>query len=82
MTGIEHCRSCGAAIMWLEHVNSGKPAPIDAEPVGAAGNIIVTGDTYRITKVGADRQDAIDRGVPLHKNHFATCPQASGWHKS
>lgn len=75
------CRSCHAPVIWLEHVSTGKPAPIDAEPVGAAGNILVdlAVGTYRVTSVGDDRQGAIDRGEPLHTNHFATCPQSAAW---
>jgi hypothetical protein len=77
----ELCRSCRAPVIWLEHESTGKPAPIDAEPVGAAGNILVdeAAGTYRVTTVGDDRQSAVDRGEPLHKNHYATCPQSAAW---
>jgi hypothetical protein len=77
----DSCRSCRAPVIWLEHNKTGQPAPIDAEPVGRAGNILIdlaTG-TYRVTTVGDDRQGALDRGDPLHTNHFATCPQSKVW---
>lgn len=75
------CRSCHAPVIWLEHAKTGKPAPIDAEPVGARGNILIdlAAGIYRVTTVGDDRQGAIDRGELLHTNHFATCPQSKAW---
>jgi hypothetical protein len=73
------CRSCHAEVLWLENTTTGKSAPIDAELV-PDGNIVVdqVAGTYRVV-TGDDRQDAIDRGDPLHLNHFVTCPQQAAW---
>lgn len=71
----DFCRSCRAPVIWLEHVRTGKRAPIDAVPT-PEGNIVVNeaAGTYRI----AETPDLVDR-EPLHTNHFATCPQAPAW---
>ena len=69
------CRSCHAPVIWLEHVRTGKRAPIDAV-AAPEGNIVVNeaAGTYRI----AENRDLVDR-EPLHTNHFATCPQSAAW---
>jgi hypothetical protein len=65
--------------MWLDHATTGKPAPIDVEPV-PDGNIRigVAFEHYTVLS-GDERQDAIDRGDELHLNHFVTCPQSAAW---
>jgi hypothetical protein len=75
----ESCRSCQAPVLWLKNIVTGKPAPIDAEPA-PNGNIRVdvAGEYYSVV-AGQDRADALERGDPLHTNHFATCPQARSW---
>ena len=77
MNGI--CRSCGAPIMWLEHVTTGKPAPIDIQ-ASMDGNIRigVIPEHYGVL-TGQDLADAQERGDELHKSHYATCPQAPAW---
>ncbi len=76
---MNRCRrpGCGEHILWVPHEDTGKVAPIDAEPV-AGGNIAITivrdeherialGMTYRI--VPKDERE----GKVLHRNHYATC---------
>lgn len=72
------CESCGAQILWLRHVKSGKAAPIDAEG-DQSGNVVRVGaDQYRmLTK--AERDAGAAQTTPLHLPHFATCPQAPAW---
>lgn len=73
---IQQCRSCGAPVIWLQHIKTGKPAPIDAEP-SPVGNIYI-GATYMIVPAGR-------RGEypgQLHTNHFMTCPHAKTWARS
>jgi hypothetical protein len=69
------CRSCKAPIIWLEHVRTGKRAPIDAAPT-PEGNIVVSlpSGTYRI----AETPDLVER-EPLHTNHDDTHPACAVW---
>jgi hypothetical protein len=74
MTNEQRCKSCGAAIYWLKHESTKRPAPVDAlpDPKGK-GNIApdFEAGTYRIAM--------FDKS--LHLNHFVTCPQAGEWAK-
>jgi hypothetical protein len=75
----ETCRSCKALIMWLDHVTTGKAAPIDADP-SPDGNIRVgVAFEHYTVLTGQERKDALERGDELHLNHYATCPQAKAW---
>lgn len=79
----EHCRSCGATIVWAETAVTGRPNPIDSEPA-KDGNVRLqpridamplahyygkTAKELLVEKYG----DAI----PWFKSHFATCPHAA-----
>lgn len=70
---VSRCRSCGADVWWLEHVRTGRRAPIDVEP-NAAGNVVVSleDEQYRLAVPG-------DPQGERHSNHFATCPDAERW---
>jgi hypothetical protein len=76
---VSTCRSCQAQVVWLRNTTTGKSAPIDQALV-PDGNIVVDleAGTYRVL-TGDAREDAVDRGDPLHFNHFITCPQAPAW---
>jgi len=69
------CKSCGAPIFWLK-TQAGKKAPIDAVP-SPEGNVLICGDECRII----DRKKEPLEGVPLHTNHFVTCPDREKWRK-
>lgn len=73
------CRSCPAEIYWLENMNTGKRAPIDARATHD-GNIEIDleSESYRVLS-GVELAEARAIGVALHKNHFATCPAADSW---
>lgn len=77
------CRSCRAPVIWLEHAKTGKPAPIDAEPV-PDGNILVDplNGAYRVLAERSQRELASAQGSNLYTNHFVTCPQASAWKRA
>lgn len=64
------CRSCGAAIIWAK-TEAGKSAPFDAEPA-PDGNVILerTGTAFVVP------EEERSKFSNLHKNHFATCPNA------
>lgn len=72
------CRSCGAEVVWLKHVRTGKPAPIDAVP-NPAGNIVIHLDRGTYENVPADERDT--QRDWLHTNHFQTCASADFWKK-
>ena len=58
------CRSCGASIVWVEYVVTGKRHPYNP-PIEVRPTTRVDG-TRTIAEI-----DAV--------SHFATCPQASQW---
>lgn len=68
------CSSCGAPIIWCKFATSGKPAPIDAEPVPDGNLVMMPGAKVEAARAGADG--------PLYKSHFATCPNAKAHRKS
>lgn len=63
------CSSCGAAILWL-NTAKGKSMPVDAEP-SEGGNIRISRGVAEVLSK-PDQKDE-----PLHKSHFATCPNAA-----
>jgi hypothetical protein len=78
---VSTCRSCGAKVIWARTATSGKPMPVDAEPVDG-GNVllsqVVAGvGTPTATVVGNTVQPSIfgDDG-PRYVSHFSTCPRA------
>lgn len=78
----ETCKTCGAAIIWLPNNNSGKKAPVDADPVKFGGNIVIEdngagGHHYRILKKGEPTRQG-----SRHQSHFSTCGQAAGHRKA
>lgn len=73
----QKCRTCGAPVVFLRHIRTGKVAPIETTP-SPDGDVAV-GAQYMI--VPALQRDAYRaRGELLYKNHYATCPQARFWH--
>ncbi len=72
------CRSCNAAILWVETVN-GRKMPLDPEPV-ADGNMVVEPDGRMRTVKKADA-NAIPFETPRYKSHFATCKFAASHRK-
>lgn len=74
------CDSCGAPIEWARFSTSGKPVPLDVGLVDN-GNLEVVerrdgGDAIVRLLGRADLEAARERGVPLRRTHFATCPNA------
>lgn len=68
---------CGVKLMMVEHVKTGRTAPIEVQP-SLDGNVLVTGDLYEIVPV--DERAAVQRrGFVLRKNHFATCARAGSY---
>jgi hypothetical protein len=63
------CKSCGAEIVWVQMILSGKRMPLDAKPekrihlVGRAG-------------LGSETEPEAVVG-DVYTSHFATCPNAN-----
>lgn len=69
------CRACDEEIWWLEHVSTGKKAPIEVEPAADGACLPSLGDgQYRI----ASKEERAELGPKrqLHRNHFQACPEA------
>lgn len=66
------CISCGAPIYDLRSATTGRPAPIDVDPV-ERGNIKVDleAGTYRVVGV-----DLVNPSPNRYVSHFTTCPDA------
>ena len=73
---MSNCRSCGAAIRWVEMEKSGKKMPLDAVPV-EDGLIWIFGGKGHTGDV-APAMGSMDR----YTSHFATCPNAKRHRKT
>lgn len=69
------CRSCGAAIRWVQMAKSGKKSPLDVHPADK-GNVAIGEDGLGYTVTGEGRTP------PLYLSHFATCPGAASHRKA
>jgi hypothetical protein len=77
--GPSRCSWCGADIMWMRHVRTGKSAPIDWSPV-PGGNILIhaVDDTYEVLagseRAAGDPTVEDENATPtLRLNHWMTC---------
>lgn len=80
MTDIElsQCGSCRAPIVWAMSP-AGKPSPIDAHPNTEKGNVLLLqprglGSMLAVVLTKDALTRARGRRLPLHTNHFVTCP--------
>lgn len=65
------CRSCGAAILWIESAASSKPMPLDPEP-RADGNIFVLDGRGAVETMLTNFGEG-----PRYVTHFVSCPSAA-----
>lgn len=80
----DHCRSCGAEIVWGTNVTSRKPMPVDAAP-SPIGNVsrYDAADGPRFVVLTRNKAAAMRAArQPLYLSHFASCPDAKAWKKS
>lgn len=70
---MNHCRSCGADVLWAK---TGKSMPIDPEPV-EDGNVLLYRTPQGLRVVVMSKGDHPDPGASRHTTHFATCPNAA-----
>lgn len=69
------CGSCGARVLWVRHIDTGKPAPLDPSPT-SVGNVVLTvdGERYKVLTLDEERELAHD--AARYVLHFVTCPNA------
>ena len=77
----EKCTSCGAPIRWFNHAVSGKPSPLDPEPV-EGGNCVIDERQGTYTVLPRGGEAFVEAGTPRFRSHFATCPNARHHRKS
>lgn len=74
------CRSCGAAVRWVETA-AGKRMPLDPEPVDGGNvelrQVMLDRQRHTIAVVHPVGQPALDEQGPRYVSHFATCPNAA-----
>lgn len=77
------CRRCPADILFAKSASTGKVMPVDAKPY-EDGNVridSVRGEIVARVLTNAQREQAKRDGIPLYKNHFATCSAAASFRK-
>ena len=76
----DHCRSCGAAIIWA-YTRTGKPMPVEAAITTwpDTGNITLHRPGGPGTKLEAKVMATPAPG--LRRSHFVTCPQHREWRR-
>lgn len=68
----ELCSSCGAPIVW-GLTAAGERLPLDAEPLDVRG--LFMRDRF------SGRAITLELAYPVHRTHFATCPNAASHRK-
>jgi hypothetical protein len=80
-TGKGTCRGCGAEMLWVEMIGTGKRNPLNPKPDPERGDILVVAGSgsrrlglsvAKLTKEA--REEAKESGAQLYLSHFATCP--------
>lgn len=74
------CNSCRAPILWTTSFKTGKPSPLNPEPV-ENGNIEVMPDKNNPSMaISIPARPPLIRGdALLYVSHFSTCPQSKDW---
>jgi hypothetical protein len=76
------CRSCGAEVLWVVVTRTAAVMPVDREQLNfaAPGLVAVNHETGGARVLTTDDLGAVEgwreRGVTIHRSHFATCPSA------
>lgn len=73
---LARCGSCGAWVIWANHVDTGKPAPLDYKEVRMDyGNIMLHEDTVTYQVLDPEVLEvARAKKARLYTNHLGTCP--------
>jgi len=71
---VEHCRSCGARIIWAITAATGRSMPVDADPVEHGNVVLESVDGKPLAFVG-------QAGEPRYVSHFVSCPEANRWRR-
>lgn len=78
---MEICRSCHAPVRWVVMAKTGRRNPLNEEPDGQHGNVVIDDDGRGHTLKVDDVERARAAGEELYLSHFATCPQRKDWRK-
>lgn len=74
----DHCRSCGAPIIWAVTEAARRLIPIDAQPVQNGNIELISPSDPRESHIARvlGRLGKTRSLGPLHVSHFSTCPNA------
>jgi hypothetical protein len=77
---LDHCRSCGADVIFVPSAKSGKPMILDAKPEKRIVLVVAegTGGSHNILAIPEIEHKAA-RIVDTYTDHHATCPAAKDW---
>jgi hypothetical protein len=71
------CRACHAPLLWVR-TESGRPIPLDPEPVEYGGNVVIRDNVAIVLKKGEPSL----AGEARYQSHFATCKAAKQFMKA
>lgn len=80
---MSRCRAtdCQRPILWVRTA-TGKPMPLDPDPVDDGNVIVVRGIAHVYRDAAAAREATpLYPDLPLRKSHHATCPAAADFRK-
>lgn len=72
---MSQCRSCSAPIIWIKTSATGKPMPLDRDPV-PDGNVVIR-DGLAVVLTAEESPDTTRRFL----SHFSTCPDGKAHRK-
>jgi hypothetical protein len=77
----KNCEKCGKPLLMLNHVETGKPNPVERDP-HANGNLAIHRERglYRLATEN-DKEIAKNHNKNLYISHFANCPGAKDFRK-
>lgn len=77
------CKDCGTEIIWLNHHQTGKAAPIEAAK-HPDGNLVISVEKglYRFADtMEFEKHKTSDTGPKLWISHFARCPNTKAFRR-
>lgn len=77
-----NCDDCGKEILFLAHIETGKPNPIEAVP-SKNGNLVIDRENGKYRFATRNEKDiAKIYGKKLYISHFANCVSAEKFRKA
>lgn len=80
----EHCRSCGAGVVFVPSAKTGRPMILDAKPEKrvVVGHVLESTKDHAsafIADVGGVCSHAVARIVDVFTDHHVSCPDGPAW---